>query len=521
MGVLTRAFDWESTQLGSPEVWAQSLRTTVSILLASKFPMLLYWGNECIQIYNDAFRPSLGNDGKHPRALGQRGQDCWPEIWPSIKPMLDQVMADGESTWTENQLFPIYRNGQMENTYWTFSYSAVLTDFGQIGGVLLVGQETTQVVLAQQKLQHSEARFRTIVEQAPLGIALLSGREMIIKVVNGPMYDIWRQDHSVLEMPLIEAQPELDGQKFMELLEAVYDSGEPYFGIGERAQLNRDGTIQDAYFNFVYSPLRDVSETITGVMIMATEVTAQKEKELLLQQSLLREQDLSQLKSRFVSTVSHEFRTPLTTIQTSAELIKLYLSKPQDMAKPAIEKHLESISNQIEHVNGLMTDLLTIGTIEAGKIAVHPSWTDVVVLCQQVIDRHFSNQRDGRVVHLSVEGVPNSAFLDGKLMGHVLVNLLSNAFKFSQNDPRLVLHFTSKTVLIQVIDRGIGIPAKDLSSLFQPFYRASNTTSIMGTGLGLAIARQYVELHGGTLTVQSQERIGTTFTIVLPNEHMS
>ncbi|UFH57784.1 hypothetical protein [Spirosoma sp. KNUC1025] len=216
--------------------------------------MLLYWGNEFIQFYNDAFRPSLGNDGKHPRALGQRGQDCWPEIWPSIKPMLDQVMADGESTWTENQLFPIYRNGQMENTYWTFSYSAVLTDFGQIGGVLLVGQETTKAVLAQQKLQHSEARFRTLVEQAPLGIALLSGREMIIKVANGPMYDIWRQDHSVLEMPLIEAQPELKGQKFIELLEAVYDTGEPYFGIGERAQTNRDGTLQDAYFNFVYSP---------------------------------------------------------------------------------------------------------------------------------------------------------------------------------------------------------------------------------------------------------------------------
>jgi signal transduction histidine kinase len=255
-------------------------------------------------------------------------------------------------------------------------------------------------------------------------------------------------------------------------------------------------------------------------MVMATEVTAQKEKELLLQQSLLREQDLSQLKSRFVSTVSHEFRTPLTSIQTSADLIKLYLNKPQDMAKPAIEKHLEGIYNQIEHMNGLMTDLLTLGTIEAGKITFHPSWTDVVVVCQRVIDRYFSNQRDGRVVHLSVEGVPYRAFLDEKRMDHVLVNLLSNAFKFSQNDPRLVLQFTSETVLIQVIDTGIGIPANELSAMFQPFFRAGNTTSIAGTGLGLAIARQYVELHGGNLTVQSQEGIGTTFTIVLPKGHM-
>ncbi|UFH57785.1 sensor histidine kinase KdpD [Spirosoma sp. KNUC1025] len=201
------------------------------------------------------------------------------------------------------------------------------------------------------------------------------------------------------------------------------------------------------------------------------------------------------------------------------DLIKLYLNKPQDTAKSAIEKHLERISNQIKHVNGLMIDLLTIGTIEAGKIAFHPSWTDVVAFCQQVIDRHFSNQGDDRVVHLSVEGVLYSAFLDTKLMDHVLVNLLSNAFKFSQHDPRLVLHFTSETVLIQVIDTGIGIPASDLSALFQPFFRAGNTTSIVGTGLGLVIARQYVELHGGNLTVQSQEGIGTTFTIVLPNGH--
>ncbi|WP_421825678.1 PAS domain-containing sensor histidine kinase [Larkinella sp.] len=484
--------------------------------------MVLFWGNELIQFYNDAFRPSLGNQGKHPGALGQRGQDCWPEIWPTIKPLIDQVLAGGESTRSENQLLPIYRNGQMENVYWTFGYSPVLTDSGRVAGVLVVCQETTQLIIAQQKIQQSEERFRTIVEQAPLGIALLSGRNMVINVANEAMREIWRESSfvenpSVVGMELIEAQPVLKGQRFIELLEAVYDTGVPYFGTGERALIKRNGTLQDAYFNYTYTPLRDVSGTITGVMVMAAEVTSQIENEFILQQSLQREQELNHLKSRFVSIASHEFRTPLTVIQSSTDLIKLYLAKPQDIAKPFIEKYAEVISRQIEHVNELMTDLLTMGTIEAGKVSFHPLWTDVVMMCQHVIDRHFSDRIDGRIVDFSLEGVPYSISLDEKLMSHVLVNLLSNAFKFAPDSPQLVLRFTSETVMIQVIDTGIGIPASDLSALFQPFFRAGNTSSIQGTGLGLVIARQFVELHGGTLSVHSVEGIGTTFSIVLPN----
>ncbi|RYZ31587.1 MAG: PAS domain S-box protein [Sphingobacteriales bacterium] len=374
-----------------------------------------------------------------------------------------------------------------------------------------------ELVIAQQKIRQSEERFRTLFEQAPLGIALLSGRNMVINVVNEAMHEIWQERFSVVGMELIQFQPELKGQGFIELLETVYDTGVPYFGTGERVRIKRNGTFQEAYFNYTYTPLRDESDTIIGVMILAAEVTSQKEKELILQQSLQREQELNQLKSRFVSIASHEFRTPLTVIQSSTDLIKLYLVKPPDIATPAIGKYAGVIAKQIEHINELMTDLLTMGTVEAGKIAFHPRWTDVVMVCQHVIDRYFSNRVDGRAVDFSLEGEPSSTFLDEKLMSHVLVNLLSNAFKFAPSSPQLVLRFTPETVMIQVIDTGIGIPASDLSFLFQPFFRAGNTTSIQGTGLGLVIARQFVELHGGTLSVQSDEGLGTTFTIVLPN----
>ncbi|AUD07574.1 histidine kinase [Spirosoma pollinicola] len=247
------------------------------------------------------------------------------------------------------------------------------------------------------------------------------------------------------------------------------------------------------------------------------QTTQQKQTELVLQQSLEREKELNQLKSQFVATASHEFRTPLTTISSSAHLISMYLAKPQHIATPAIEKHLKVIARQVKNVDELLTDLLTMGTIEAGKVTSQPRWVDISGLCQQVIASHFSHQRDGRVVQLSVQGVAYTTFLDEKLLGHTLINLLSNAFKYSQSDPHLVLCYTTEAVMIQVIDWGIGIPASDLSSLFQTFFRAGNTEGIQGTGLGLVIAQQYVALQGGTLTVQSEEGIGSTFTIVLPN----
>jgi PAS domain S-box-containing protein len=262
--------------------------------------------------------------------------------------------------------------------------------------------------------------------------------------------------------------------------------------------------------------MRDSHEIPLRYIGIVNDITGQKEKELVLQQSLLREQELNKLKSQFVSTASHEFRTPLTTIQTSVYLIKLYLEKPQDTARPFIEKHLGLINQQIQNFDGLLTDMLTIGRIEAGKVVFNPQQVDVEGLCQLVITNHFSHQADGRTVRVSRQGNPYTACLDEKLMGHVLVNLLSNAFKFSKEDPGLMIQFAPRELVIRVIDVGIGIPANDLPALFQTFFRARNTSTIQGTGLGLAIARQFVELHGGRLTVQSEEAKGTTFTIVLP-----
>ena len=117
MGELIQKKDWRKTSIGSPETWSQSLRTTLSIMLNSKFPMFLFWGPELICFYNDAYRPSLGNVGKHPAILGSRGEDFWEEIWDDIKPIIDNVLTGGEANLNENQLLPIYRNNAMENVF--------------------------------------------------------------------------------------------------------------------------------------------------------------------------------------------------------------------------------------------------------------------------------------------------------------------------------------------------------------------------------------------------------------------
>jgi signal transduction histidine kinase len=150
MSALVRGFDWASTPLGPIEAWPASLRTTVGIMLHSPQAMFLWWGAELIQIYNDAFRPSLGA-GKHPTALGQRGRDCWQEVWPTIGPQIDDVMARARPTWREDALIPIFRNRQMEEVHWTYGFSPVFDDRGEVGGTLAICIETTARVVADRR----------------------------------------------------------------------------------------------------------------------------------------------------------------------------------------------------------------------------------------------------------------------------------------------------------------------------------------------------------------------------------
>jgi hypothetical protein len=227
MGEKIRSYDWKNSILGSPDTWPQSLRLSLSIILNSKFPMFLWWGQDLIQFYNDAYRPSLGNDGKHPGALGQRGEVCWPEIWPDIKPLIDQVLQKGEATWNENTYLPIYRNGKLEDVYWTFCYSPVYDESEQVAGVLVTCNETTQTVLAVQKIKDQEQNLRNIILQAPVAMCILLGENYVVEIANERMYEVWGTTAvQVLGKPIFEGLPEASGQGFETLLAKVYQTGE-------------------------------------------------------------------------------------------------------------------------------------------------------------------------------------------------------------------------------------------------------------------------------------------------------
>lgn len=166
---IIRAIDWENHPLGSPEKWPENLKNTLATLLSCKFPMFLWWGEDLIQFYNDAYRPSLGNDGKHPKAMGQKAVDCWPEIWSFIYPLITKILATGESIWYDDLLLPIYRNGKLEDVYWTFSYSPLRDDNRKINGVLVVCTETTEKVMYNQRLEEGKNELEFAINAAELG----------------------------------------------------------------------------------------------------------------------------------------------------------------------------------------------------------------------------------------------------------------------------------------------------------------------------------------------------------------
>ncbi|RKH02372.1 PAS domain-containing sensor histidine kinase [Corallococcus carmarthensis] len=168
MAARMREKDWATTPLGPVEGWPVSLRTLVRTMLHSRHPMFLWWGPRLIQLYNDAYVPSFGR-GKHPSALGMPGRECWPEIWPIIGPQIDDVMREGKASWNEDQLVPIFRNGRIEDVYWTYGYSPAFDDAGRVHGTLVVCTETTARVLGEQALKQSKERLRRVVEASGAG----------------------------------------------------------------------------------------------------------------------------------------------------------------------------------------------------------------------------------------------------------------------------------------------------------------------------------------------------------------
>jgi PAS domain S-box-containing protein len=248
---------------------------------------------------------------------------------------------------------------------------------------------------------------------------------------------------------------------------------------------------------------------------LISEIEKKQQTEILLKQSLEKEKELNQLKSRFISTASHEFRTPLTTILSSAELIQRYGKRWDD---EKYTDHMMRITNSVEYLTNLMDDVLTISRIESGRISFAPVKTNLEELSLKVIDDIKLSYEQKHKLDFKYQSEEKYFSVDPKQMQMIIQNLLTNAFKYSDPDDKieLLINTDEDNLFIKVTDDGMGIDQKDILHIFEPFYRSINTENIQGTGLGLSIVKNAVEMHNGKINVTSQLGQGATFLITLP-----
>jgi signal transduction histidine kinase len=237
--------------------------------------------------------------------------------------------------------------------------------------------------------------------------------------------------------------------------------------------------------------------------------------EVQLRDALAQEKELSDMKTRIITTISHEYRTPLTTIASSAELLEAYRHKWDEQKQL---KHFNRIQSAIKHMTNLVEEVLFINRAESDKIEFNPVDLNLEQFCGEIVEEIQQPNRDKYQVNFIPDAGEVNAQFDAKLLRQILTNLLSNAIKYSPEGGVVELHLSRdpEQVVFQVRDEGIGIPPEDQEKLFQSFSRASNVATIQGTGLGLSIVQKCVELHGGKISVDSQLGVGTTFTVCLP-----
>ncbi|NDK57474.1 hybrid sensor histidine kinase/response regulator [Pontibacter fetidus] len=240
------------------------------------------------------------------------------------------------------------------------------------------------------------------------------------------------------------------------------------------------------------------------------------EAQVEIRKALQKEKELHELKSRFVTIASHEFRTPLSTVLSSASLIGKYKTTEDDEKR---QKHVERIKSAVSNLTTILNDFLSISRIEEGKIYNVPTTFDLKEFTAEIVDEMQGLVKIGQKIHYHHNSPETIVTLDKQLLKNIILNLLSNASKYSSEGKAIFIdtEVAKSVIYLTVKDAGIGIPETDKAHLFTPFFRAQNVTNIQGTGLGLNIVNRYVDIMGGTLTYESELNEGTTFRIIFPN----
>lgn len=559
MGRRVRDFDWAATPLGPIDEWPQSLRSALSICLNSNFPIALYWGRDLVLLYNDEWSPIPGK--KHPWVLGRPAREAWPEIWHIIEPLFQQVMATGEATRSRDQLLPMHRHGFTEECYFDYTFSPIRGADGKVDGIFNAVLETTKRVIG-------ERRLRTLRELGSWNVGASGTVEQAFETVTRilaenphdlPFALLYLNDgkgrarlagtSGLAESSAASPQfVELDSRDAPWPFQLVVETGKPAVveslsgrfgslsggawpesperaivlpiaktGQGEPAGFVVAGisprlAFNDDYAGFLDLLVRHVAAAIANAQ--AYEIERQRAETLA---------ELDRAKTAFFSNVSHEFRTPLTLMLGPVEDM---LAKPADEVLPDNRELLTLVHRNGLRLQRLVNSLLEFSRIEAGRVRATFEPTDLAEFTIDLASNFRSAcERAGLALKVDCAPLPESVFVDRQLYEKIVLNLLSNAFKFTfDGEIAVSLRWVGNAVVLQVRDTGSGIPSDEMPKLFERFHRIENAhgRTHEGSGIGLALVQELVKLHGGAISAESELGRGTAFTVTLPtgNEHL-
>jgi signal transduction histidine kinase len=556
MGARIRAMDWSTTPIGPIESWSPSLRMMVSLLLANRFPLLLWWGPHYVSIYNDAYRPILGT--KHPKALGQPVRECWSEIWHVLKPLIDSPFTGGPATWMEDLPLEVNRYGFTEETHFTIAYSPVPDETTQrgIGGVLATVHEITDKVVGERRvvilrdLGARAAQPKTAEEACAVAADVLSNHASSVPF--SLLYlidDGGRQAHlagvagvergeavSPISVPLdasgaSAAWPLAEAMRREDII--VVDS------LAARFPRLKPGPWSDPPHCAVVVPVRsNKAHQLAGLMVAgvsprlrldhlyrsffdlaAAQIATSIANARAYQDERKRAEGLAEIdraKTAFFSNVSHEFRTPLTLMLGPLEEV---LAVPAD-ALPQRRDDLALVHRSGLRLLRLVNTLLDFSRIEAGRVEASYEPVDLATFCADLASE-FRAATEKAGLRLTVDCPPLTApvWIDRSMWEKIVLNLLSNAFKFTLEGGIMVrLRKQDGSAVLAVEDTGIGIPADQLPRIFERFHRVEGAhgRTHEGTGIGLALVQELAKLHGGTARADSILGVGSTFTVTVP-----
>lgn len=515
VGALMRAHDWSRSPLGSPDSWPQSLRAVVGLLLNSKFPMFLAWGAELGFLYNDAYAEILG--AKHPKALGGRFQTIWSEIWSDILPIIEQAMG-GQAVYHENLALTMNRTGHDEETWFTFSYSPVRDESGQVAGMFCACTETTEQVLAERHRAAEITRLEQLFQQAPGIIAVLRGPNHIFDIANDAyMSLVGRRD--ILGKPIREALPELYNQGFYEILDEVYETGKPYFGNEVPVMLQRQSNcaLEERFVNFIYQPTRDHRGSITGIFVEGSDVTTTVTAHRALRDSENELRAASRRKDEFLAMLAHELRNPLAPIATAAALLKLSSSDDE-----RVRKSSDVITRQVEHMTELVDDLLDVSRVTRGLVALQEEILNISSLVNGAVEQ-VRPLIEAKKQSLTIQVPDTQWFVSGDKtrLIQVFSNILNNAAKYTPEHGHIALNVVADDAQVTIVveDNGVGISSTLLPYIFNLFTQAERTPDRAqgGLGLGLSLVKSLLELQSGKVSAYSDGMgKGSRFTVWLP-----